>query len=79
MVIRLFHAIPQRYLPPDPPSSREEPMESISSMNIIDGACSLEKREKTHNIHTISFKATLCNHHKKKKKKLTSSNVCGIH
>ena len=28
-------------LPPDRPPSREEPMESISSMNMIEGACSL--------------------------------------
>ena len=27
--------------PPDPPPSRGEPMESISSMNMIEGACSL--------------------------------------
>ena len=29
-----------RGLPPDPPPRREEPIESISSMNIIEGACS---------------------------------------
>lgn len=30
-----------RYKLPDPPSRRVEPMESISSMNMIEGACSL--------------------------------------
>lgn len=31
---------------PDPPDSiRDEPIESISSMNIIDGACSLHNRK----------------------------------
>lgn len=29
-------------LPPDPPSNLEEPIESISSMKMIDGACSLK-------------------------------------
>ena len=29
-----------RGLPPEPPPSREEPIESISSMNMMDGACS---------------------------------------
>ena len=30
------------YWPPEPPSSREEPIESISSIKIIEGACSLQ-------------------------------------
>ena len=30
--------------PPDPPSNLDEPMESISSMKMIEGACSLLKR-----------------------------------
>lgn len=29
-------------VPPDPPSNLVDPMESISSMKIIDGACSLK-------------------------------------
>ena len=28
--------------PPEPPSNRDDPMESISSMKIMDGACSLQ-------------------------------------
>ena len=30
-------------IPPDPPSNLEEPIESISSIKMIDGACSLQK------------------------------------
>lgn len=37
-----FHT-PSMALPPDPPSNLEEPIESISSMKMIDGACSLKK------------------------------------
>ena len=29
------------HLPPDPPPSRDDPIESISSIKIIEGACSL--------------------------------------
>jgi len=37
-------------LPPEPPSRRVEPIESISSMNMIDGACSLSQiQNHTHN------------------------------
>ena len=31
--------------PPDPPSNLDDPMESISSMKMIEGACSLLKRK----------------------------------
>ena len=39
-------------LPPEPPSNLEEPIESISSINIIEGACSLIDKNKNKNGYT---------------------------
>ena len=34
-----------KHLPPEPPSNLEDPIESISSIKMIEGACSLLVRE----------------------------------
>lgn len=47
-----FHT-PSMALPPDPPSNLEEPIESISSMKMIDGACSLKKKQTKPGLHVV--------------------------
>lgn len=46
-------------LPPDPLSKREDPMESISSIKIMDGACSLKgTSHKQQLLHVLRQKLT---------------------